>query len=70
MLERRSVRKYLDKEIPINELKEVLALAQSLSAFQLSRIASPVVCERAAVQGDCRSDTGGQNEALQVHASE
>ncbi|KAK8805248.1 hypothetical protein WA588_000188, partial [Blastocystis sp. NMH] len=28
MLERRSVRKYLDKEIPINELKEVLALAQ------------------------------------------
>lgn len=27
-LERRSVRKYLDKEIPIDELKEVLALAQ------------------------------------------
>ena len=28
MLERRSVRKYLNKEIPVEELKEVLALAQ------------------------------------------
>lgn len=28
VLERRSVRKYLNKEIPIEELKEVLALAQ------------------------------------------
>ena len=28
MLERRSVRKYLDKEIPEEELKEVLMLAQ------------------------------------------
>lgn len=28
MLDRRSVRKYLDKEIPMEELKEVLALAQ------------------------------------------
>lgn len=28
VLERRSVRKYLDKEIPAEELKEVLELAQ------------------------------------------
>lgn len=28
MLERRSVRKYLNKEIPIEELKEVISLAQ------------------------------------------
>lgn len=28
MIERRSVRKYLDKEIPVEELKEVLELAQ------------------------------------------
>lgn len=28
MLDRRSVRKYLDKEIPMDELKEVLTLAQ------------------------------------------
>ena len=28
VFERRSVRKYLNKEIPIEELKEVLALAQ------------------------------------------
>ena len=28
IFQRRSVRKYLNKEIPIEELKEVLALAQ------------------------------------------
>ena len=28
VLDRRSVRKYLDKEIPMEELKEVIALAQ------------------------------------------
>ena len=32
VFERRSVRKYLNKEIPIEELKEVLALAQVIFA--------------------------------------
>lgn len=34
MLERRSVRKYLNKEIPMEELKEVIALAQVANGKQ------------------------------------
>lgn len=39
VLERRSVRKYLDKEIPAEELKEVLELAQVglIFVFLMSR---------------------------------
>ena len=33
VLDRRSVRKYLDKEIPMEELKEVIALAQERLGF-------------------------------------
>lgn len=34
VLERRSVRKYLNKDIPVEELKEVLALAQVLLVWK------------------------------------
>ena len=43
MLERRSVRKYLDQEIPAEELKEVLELAQVFSVISNSYLESSFI---------------------------
>lgn len=53
MLDRRSVRKYMDKEIPMEELKEVIALAQERRCVVRSRIEGAFFHEYAALQG-CR----------------
>lgn len=53
MLDRRSVRKYMDKEIPMEELKEVIALAQERRCVLQSRVESAFFHEYAALQG-CR----------------
>ena len=53
MLDRRSVRKYMDEEIPMEELKEVIALAQERRCVVRSRIEGAFFHEYAALQG-CR----------------